>query len=462
MLTYYYNPSIHKSKYKFLYLAIKEDILNGKLLPNEQLPSKRNFAKHLGMSHITIENAYNQLIIEGYIYSIEKKGYFVSELIQHFINKPSEFIYEKIEEERYIIDLKTTSVSFETFPYNTWTKLTREVLQNHPKNVLRRCEHRGTTELITAIAYHLKSFYNMDVHPSQIVVGAGTEYLYSMLIQLFMHDKIYALEDPTHVSISNIYQRNSIKTKHIPLDDCGIKVINLEKSKANIVHVSPAHQYPTGITMPISRRLELLNWAQNNDGYIIEDDYDSEFRLDGSPIPSLFQTDNNQRVIYINTFSKTLSPSFRISYLILPLSLIDKYQNAYNSYACSVSTFDQLILARFIQDNYFERHLQRTKKYYLTLRDKLLELLTTSKYSNQFTIKEENSGLHFLLTYNSKKSDDEVIKIAKSIGIKVETLSHYYQSKTNMNTLVVNYSGLSLDQVEDASLLIFKLLQCIN
>lgn len=360
--------------YLYLYESIKNDIINQTLKANEKLPSKRTFAKNLNVSIITVENAYNQLLLEGFIYAIEKKGYYVSQL--NFPDKPKQntTIINETNEEHYLIDLKTNSVG-EHFPYSTYSKLTRQVLSNQDGSLLTRPPQIGCIQLRQAISKHLYDFNGMNVPPNQIIIGAGSEYLYNLLIQLLGHDVIYALEDPGHQSISKVYDINHINYQYIPLDKHGIQLKSLQQSSAQIVHISPAHHFPTGITMPIQRRLDLLKWANEHQGYIIEDDYDSEFRLRGKPLSPLYQIDQHDRVIYMNTFSKTLSPSFRMSYMILPQSLMQLFHQKLGFYACSVSSFEQIVVAEFINQGYFEKHINRMRHYYKLLRDDLLDAL---------------------------------------------------------------------------------------
>ena len=214
----------------------------------------------------------------------------------------------------------------------------------------------------------------MDVSPEQIVVGAGTDYLYGLLIQLLGHDKIYGMEEPGYQKISEVYQSHNVLCLHIPLDRQGICIDKLNASGADIVHISPSHHFPTGIITPISRRYELLGWASASDShYIIEDDYDCEFRFMGKPIPSLQSIDVMDKVIYMNTFTKTLASTIRISYMVLPKHLMARFQQNLGFYACTVSNFEQYTLTRFIQEGHFERHINRMRNFYHSQRDLLLK-----------------------------------------------------------------------------------------
>lgn len=458
MLTYSFPSDMHISMYEYLYQCIKKDIIELKLNPHEKLPSKRTFAKNQNVSLITVENAYNQLLIEGYIYAIEKKGYFVSE-----IQYPPTATQKKVQlpqekEHPFIIDLKTNSVSPTHFPFSTWSKLTRQVLSSQEPSLLARPPQQGCLSLREAISKHLYAFSGMNVSPQQIIIGAGTEYLYNLVIQLLGRHLIYALEDPGHRSISKVYQLNDITYQYIPLDQNGLSISELTKSKAQVVHISPAHHYPTGITMPIKRRLDILKWANDQQHYIIEDDYDSEFRLRGKPISTLYQIDQNERVIYMNTFSKTLAPSFRISYMVLPPHLVQCFQEKLHFYACSVSSFEQIILAYFMQQGYFEKHINRMRNSYKLIRDEFLYQLNQSSIAKQIEITEENAGLHFLLHYQSHYHDNDIIKKASQIGLHISTLSQFYEHPYDSHTFVINYSGLSLQQIPIAVKLLNQLL----
>lgn len=458
MLTYHFKDNQGIPMYEYLYQCLKQDIIHKHLQPNEKLPSKRAFAKHLQISLITIENAYAQLLIEGYIYSIEKKGYFVSEIEYLEVPQDKSIDIQDENTQEYLIDLKTNSVSPSDFPFSVWSRLTRQVLSSQDSNLLVKPPQKGTKELRAAIVQHLHDFYGMNVSLNQIVIGAGTEYLYHLVIQLLGRNQTYALEDPGHRSIAKIYQSNKVKFSYITLDKSGLDIEKLKKSQAQVVHISPAHHYPTGITMPIQRRIELLNWANETNGYIIEDDYDSEFRLRGKPIPTLFQIDQKQKVIYMNTFSKTLAPSFRISYMVLPMHLASTYQNKLGFYACSVSSLEQIILARFIQEGYFEKHINRMRNLYKTVRDEFLNELNMSPLSSHIQITEENAGLHFLLHYQNTINDKEIIKKANHLGLNISSLSTFYSQSSPLHTLVINYSGLRKKQIPLAVKLLTKLI----
>ncbi len=453
MLTYRFDSNL--PLYDSLYKNIKEDILQGKLKGNQKLPSKRNLAQHLKISVVTVENAYAQLILEGYIYSVEKKGYFVCALqkTNALFSKIGEIKLSTKSNNDFYIDFESNSICSEKFPFTIWSKLMREVLIEHNTQLLDVVTYNGVEELRTAIAEHLYYFRGITVSATQIIVGAGTEYLYGLLIQLLGREKNFAIENPGYKKIAQIYHFNDVKCEFIDLDQYGMSISKLKESKAEIVHISPAHHYPTGIVMPIKRRQEILNWAdEKNDRYIIEDDFDSEFRFVGRPIPTLQSIDKNEKVIYINTFSKTIAPSIRISYMVLPYHLVEKYNNHLNFYSCTVPSFEQYALAKFISKGYFERHINRMRNYYKKHRDTIIQAIKDSTFGEKVTIHEENAGLHFILTIKTQIADSELKQKALEKDIKLSFLSEYYLTKNNdiNHIIVLNYSGVNGNKIKES------------
>ena len=293
MLTYSFTNIGSDSLYHHLYQCIREDILCGNLTAETKLPSKRSFAKNLGVSNITVENAYAQLQAEGYIYSIPKKGFYVrnlSDLTLSISQTTSSTSNSLRMPDKYKVDLASNQMNPEQFPFSVWSKLIRETLLNRHVELMQTPPWGGVWDLRHAICSQLKDFRGMDVTPEQIIIGAGTEYLYGLLIQLFGQDKVYAVENPGYHKIAKIYENSRVKYRYIPISAKGIDALELESSGAQIVHLSPSHHFPTGIVTPIGTRYELLAWATRQPGrYIIEDDYDSEFRLSGKPIPTLLR-----------------------------------------------------------------------------------------------------------------------------------------------------------------------------
>lgn len=461
MLTYSFSDLGSDTLYEHLYKCIKNDIIQGLLAPGERLPSKRAFAKNLNISTITIETAYAQLISEGYLYSIPKKGYFVADLSNIPSECPAPILYPEAPSIKpiYFADFVNAQTNPDNFPFSIWAKLMREVISEKKTSLMTNSPAGGSMELREAIAMHLKQFRNLTVSPKQIIIGAGTEYLYGLLIQLLGHNKTYAVEDPGYQKIAKVYKSNEVPYVYLPITKDGIDMESLHASTADIVHISPSHHYPTGIVTPISKRYELLGWASKSEHrYIIEDDYDSEFRLMGKPIPSLQSIDVMEKVIYINTFTKSLSSTIRISYMVLPNHLLETFYQKLGFYSCTVSNFEQYTLAMFIKDGYFEKHINRMRNYYRRQRDLLLEEIKKSALSPYAQITEEDAGLHFLLHLSTSLSDELIEKQAVQHGIHVSCLSKYYHNPSNSpeHILVMNYAGVTADNIKEALHRLYK------
>lgn len=465
MLTYSFENIGHTPLYEHLYKCIKNDIMNGTLPAGTKLPSKRSFASNLGVSAITVENAYAQLLSEGYIYSRPKKGYYVSTFSRSLL--PPRAMPETavaLPEARpvFFADFSSNQTRPDNFPFSVWAKLMRETMQERNNELMTKPPCGGIFELREAIASHLKQFRDMQVQPEQIFVGAGTEYLYGLLVQLLGFDKVYAIENPGYEKIAQIYESYQVRRRFIDMDDCGIRMDRLEESGADVVHISPSHHFPTGIITPVSRRYELLGWAAKSDSrYIIEDDYDSEFRLTGKPIPALQSIDLMEKVIYINTFSKSLTSTMRISYMVLPPGLAQRFLEQMSFYSCTVSNFEQYALMRFIREGYLEKHINRMRNYYHRQRDALLDAIKKSPLSSRVTITEEDSGLHFLMKIDTALSDTELMEKAREKGLRLTALSRYYHRPDSdvEHIFIINYSYLETEHIPEA---IRRLYQCLT
>ena len=442
--------------YMYVYECLKNDIIKGKLKENEKLPSKRTFARNNGISTITIQNAYDQLISEGYIYTIPKKGYYVSH-IEHMVSEPKKLdIHYKINmtpKRHYHIDLSDNGINSDNFPFSVWTRLSREVMANKKKELMTISPVNGVYSLREAIAKHLQSFRGMLVDPNQIVVGAGTEFLYGILMELLGKEHIFAIENPGYKKLEKIYNQKGIRCRYVSMDDYGMSIDSLKKSKADVAHICPNHHFPTGITMPASRRYEILAWANEQENrYIIEDDYDSEFRTKGHPLPTLFSIDGCEKVIYINTFSKSLTPTIRISYMVLPLHLANLFYEKMSFYACTVSNFEQYTLAEFINRGFFEKHINRMRLYYARQRKMVIDLINSSDLHHQCLVKENDSGLHFLLQLETNQDDITVKEQLASHSIKIRSLSDYYftDDKRKEHLFIMNYSNIEKEKIKKA------------
>ena len=454
MLTYTFAKGSGESLYEQLYDRIKADILTGRLAAGEKLPSKRTLADHLELSVITVKNAYEQLIAEGYIYSRERSGYFVSAMdwpLSAAAAAPQK-ISQLPPRPTWFLDFASGSPEPDDFPFTVWSRLMRQTILEQGTRLLEPTPYNGAEELRRAIAAYLHQFRGMTVDPEQIIVGAGTEFLYNIIIQLLGREKCYAVEDPGYSKISQIYAQNGVRLVRVGLDEAGLSVRALRREPADIVHLSPSHHYPTGIVMPIARRRELLRWAEEQEGrWILEDDYDSEFRFVGRPIPTLFSIDEAQRVIYLNTFSKTIAPSIRISYMILPPRLMEVYREKLGFYACTVSGFEQYTLAKFMAQGRYEQHLSRMKARYRQKRDAVIAMLRSSPLADRVEIMEQDAGLHFLVRLDTRLPDAALRSRAAEQGVRLALLSDYYSvpETAPQHIVVVNYSGIDLERLPE-------------
>ncbi|MFG6338003.1 MAG: PLP-dependent aminotransferase family protein [Lachnospiraceae bacterium] len=450
--------------YEYIYQCIKDDIMEGNLRQGEKLPSKRSFAKNNGISTITIQNAYDQLISEGYIYTIPQKGYYVAKLegMKKVQRESSISLNISIPEGRpsYKVDLSDNRMNPALFPFSIWAKVLRGIISDKSGELMEASPAGGIGELRTAIAEHLKSFRGMLVDPDQIVIGAGTEYLYGLLVQLLGNEKQYCVENPGYRKIVQVYRQYHISCKYADLDEMGMTFEGLRAARADIAHISPNHHFPTGITMPAGRRYEILAWANERVGrYIIEDDYDSEFRLNGKPIPPLFSMDACEKVIYMNTFSKSLTPTIRISYMVLPVHLINRFYRELSFYACTVSNFEQYTLAAFIRKGYFEKHINRMRLYYSRQRKKMIETIRKSRLHDVCEIMENDSGLHFLIRIKTDKEDGEILRALRERGIRVNALSEYFFTPSDRkHCFIINYSNIDTEKAGEACDIFYEML----
>ena len=465
MITYTFTNTGSDSLYEYLYKCIKNDILQGNIRAGEKLPSKRTFAKNLGISVITVENAYEQLIAEGYIYSIPKKGFYVTDLKKEVETEKKTVTKEMVPitggESGYFADFTSNQTQSELFPFTVWTRMIREVLGENQIQLMTNPPCGGIYPLREAIAKYLKEFRGMTVLPEQIIIGAGTEYLYGLLIQLLGTDKIYAVENPGYRKIAKIYRSWKVACEYIDMDEEGVQIGELQRKRVDILHISPSHHYPTGIVMPVSRRYELLGWAaKSNSHYIIEDDYDSELRLGGQPIPTMQSIDVSDRVIYMNTFTKTLASTVRISYMILPPPLLEQLYERLSFYSCSVSNFEQYTLGKFIEEGFFEKHINRLRNHYHKKRDILLGAIRESRLGDLVHISGEEAGVHFLMEIQTEKEEEEFLTCAQTQGIRLSPLSaHYHNRETERkNVYVMNYSSV---QMEDTQEIVRRLERCV-
>lgn len=455
--------------YQQIYAHIKKEITEGKLLTGERLPSARSLAEYLQVSRCTVDYAYGQLQAEGYIEAKACKGYFVCEveemtavsvgeamedvpgetyteaereLFQDFSHRP-----EKKED---VIDFSPYDIDMDGFPFATWRKLSKKVLDDANSELFARGDAQGDLSLRHTISRYLHSSRGVNCSPDQIIVGAGNDYLLLLLEKILGDKRTIAMENPTYLRSYHIFKSFSYDVTAVKTDGNGIIVSDLEQSGADTVYVMPSHQFPSGTVMPIGRRMELLKWAGRKKGrYLIEDDYDSEFRYQGKPIPALQASDEKGRVIYLGSFSKAIAPAIRVSFMVLPEELMETYRKYCFFYSCTVSRIDQGILEEFIREGYFERHLNKMRKVYRTKHELMLRLLDPLR--KQFRVSGENAGLHLLLSSMEGRSETELLQLAKESGVRVYGLSEHkmegsYADQTP-GTVLLGFGGLTLEQI---------------
>lgn len=427
MLTPILDNASPQPLYEQLYRHIRGEIEEGRLQAGERLPSKRALAAHLKVSVVTVEGAYSQLLAEGYLRSEPKRGFFVQIFEPQSARPeaaPGSLPLPVQERPSFLYDFSTSAVDTALFPFSTWAKLMREVLTSREAGLLSSTHPQGAPELRRAIAEHLYRFRGIRADPEQLVVGAGSEYLTGLLVQLLGRDGPYGVEDPGYAKIHRILSSSGAKVTPLSLDGQGLRVEALEPAGVRVVHVTPSHHFPLGIVMPVSRRNALLNWAMSQSGrYILEDDYDSEFRFSGRPIPALQSLDRGERVIYMNTFAKSLAPSLRISYMVLPPHLLERWRREFWFYSSTVPSFEQYALALFMERGHFERHIARTRNRYKARREALLAAAKETGLLNIGSFSGGDAGLHLLLSMRTDCQEEELVRRAAENGVGVAPLS---------------------------------------
>lgn len=513
MLTYALNRTARESLYEQLYRALRFDIESGALGAGDCLPSKRAFAKHLGVSVVTVEGAYDQLVAEGYVCAVPRSGFYVQEIgpnlasfsristsaevkvplgdssgaksascrpearisgndcvekLEKLARKGAPFCIAHSEEglagvspgagRKWLADFTGATAPEGVFPYAAWARTLRRVLADESeRTVLEASRPQGSPRLRAAIAAHLRGFRGMEVHPDQIVIGSGAQSLYGLLVQLLGRDLVYGVEDPGYPRLTRIYESNDVTVRPIALDGEGPALESLARAGVDVLHCTPSHQFPTGITVPVSRRRSLLEWAQSGvaapkDGaaageargrsvrassarprYLIEDDFDCEFRMAGRPVPPLAALDGAGRVVYANTFSKTLGGAFRIGYMVLPEALAERFRDRLGFYACTVGALEQLTLARFMESGDYERHVNRQRTRYRRLLSALIDALAASSAGDHLHFANAGAGLHFLMEVRGVEGDERggatfeerVARRAAIRGVRLAPLGRY-------------------------------------
>lgn len=342
--------------YQQLYLQVREDIIKGIYPVGSKLPSKRTIALDSNTSTVTVEHAYSLLIDEGYIESRERSGFFV------IFRADDGFVTSTAHKYIPELPLNNHEDAPTDFPFSVLAKTMRKVISDCGERMLERSQTLGTAELREAIRIYLAQNRGILADTDQIIIGSGSEHLYTLLVELLGRDKIYAIESPSYKKIEQVYNASDVILEKLPLSLDGIDSKALKNSKADILHISPYRSYPSGVTATASKRHEYLRWAEKNERIIIEDDFESEFSVSRKPEETLFSHSSRENVIYMNTFSKTVSPSFRIGYMVLPQKLSNLYKDKLGFFSCTVPTYIQLVLAELIGNGDFERHINRVRR----------------------------------------------------------------------------------------------------
>lgn len=438
---------------------LKQEIQEGRLVAGMRLPSSRALSANLLVSRSTIETAYDQLVAEGYIEPVAYKGYYVCEIEGIYFQK-SEYtkqnnpekteIKQRRKLQKYRYDFALNGIAPESFPTHTWKQLAKQVLSDSTEEIFAQGNPYGEDSFREAIAEYLYHARGVKCEKSQILVGAGNDYLLMVLATLFECNKKVAMENPTYLSAWYDLKHTGCSMCTVKSDEMGICIEELEKTGADVVYVMPSHQFPMGTVMPLKRRMELLRWADENQTYIIEDDYDSEFRYKGKPIPALQGFDKNERVIYIGTFSKSIAPSIRISYMALPKKLMRYYQSRY-PFAVTISKVDQKIVELFLRNGHYERHLNRMRRLYKSKHDWILRWVK-EEMSEICSCFGEHAGIHLLLRFHNGISEDEAVERAKSAGIRVYGLSEFFvqEKKETEAVVLIGYATLTEEEIKEA------------
>ncbi|MFJ7951072.1 PLP-dependent aminotransferase family protein [Lysinibacillus sp. NPDC096418] len=447
-----------------IYQKLREKILSGDLQSGERLPSTRELSSALAVSRNVILEAYDQLLAEGFLDSRRGAGTFVAKetfLQQH--KDPSAFLtlnsIEKSIKEDHIINFRSGIPALDLFPRKAWSKLSHRIWNDIAPSNFGYDIPEGRLELRQALSRYLQRTRGVDCHPEQIVITSGATQALTLVAKLLLSPNDIALiEDPITDDIQSIFKASGSTLYPIPVDECGMRTSLLpEGTRPKFIFVTPSHQFPIGGTLPIQRRIQLINYARKNDCYLVEDDYDSEFRYEGSPVSSLQGLDP-AHVLYIGSFSKILSPALRIGYLILPIHLIEKCRKLKWFSDLHTPSFDQLILAQFITEGYLERHIAKMKKFYKNQRDYLIHCLTTT-FSTNIHILGFSTGLHLIAELNDVQFSQELLKKIEQFGVKVYPVEdHSIEKGKHHHRIILGYGHLTKEDIEKG---VFKLHQAL-
>ncbi|WEK54011.1 MAG: PLP-dependent aminotransferase family protein [Candidatus Cohnella colombiensis] len=440
-----------------LYQYIKEEIVTGSIEVGAKLPSIRQLSNHLHLSKNTIETAYQQLIAEGYVESRSRSGLYVISVEESIIPLVEEVLSkdkpvpQKDEFIEHMINFQYGDVELEHFPLAVWKKCLNTALHEAPlQDVLGYGERQGNMELRVEIARYLFQARGVRCSSDQIVICSGTQQAINLLCQLLqLQGKRIAMEEPGYHGVRTVFHNHGCTTHPIPLDSDGINVEQLQQSGANTVYVTPSHQFPMGMVLPIQKRNRLLQWANAYDSLIIEDDYDSEFRYIGQPIPALKSLDHNGRVIYLGTFSKSFLPAMRMSYIVLPDPLVASFCERLEPYSQSASSLLQHAVMRFMRNGHFERHIRKMRRLYHAKHEALLSAVHTYM-GDRVEVIGQKSGLHLLLNVHNNHTRDQLIASAKAVGVIVYSPRQSWSEPESCpaSYIMLGFGGLSEQSID--------------
>ncbi len=437
--------------YQQLYASLAEQIHSGRLKRGDRLPGKRSLAGQLNLAVNTVDTAYQMLVAEGYLEARERSGFFVQEVERPLAPPaPPEEPPAPVREEAWRFDLSTGAVDTALFPFRTWGRIQKELLYASPE-LLSHGHRQGDENLRACLADYLRAYRGVVCRPEQIVVGAGVEYLLGLVAQL-LRGGVAAVENPGYDRSRTILENNGVPCRCVDIDGGGLPVAALEESGANLCYVTPSHHFPTGVTMPAGRRSQLLRWAAAApERYILEDDYDAEFRFDMRPLPSLQgMAGAAGPVVYLCTFSKSLAPSIRIACMVLPEDLLRRYRAIFGSYANTVSRFEQQTLCRFLTEGHFTRHLSRLRSAYKARMEALAQALEGAFGRDRVALQGRRTGLHLLLTLEGGPGEAAMVAAARGQGVRLKGLSGYYMERRDCcpaNTVVLGYASLRSEDI---------------
>ena len=442
------------SLYLDLYEKLKKQIIEGQYQSNDRFPSKRQLSEHLSLSNTTIEHAYQLLLDEGFIYSKPRSGYYVSDIESlpvrpnpyvTIANEQIDGIDLNVEHNVYDYSFNLSEIDTEHFPSHLFRKYAKEVFEDHNLDFLQRGNKQGEFELRQQIAHYLFTSRGVTAHPQQIVIGSSTEQLLNMLTDILEFSS-FIIEKPSYPPIKQVLDKKKFKYLQVPVEKSGIQTKPIFSSNYNVLYITPSHQFPTGHVMNLKKRTQLINWAQHQTNrYIIEDDYDSEFRYFGKPIPALQSLDSQDKIIYISTFSKSIYPSCRIAYIVLPPKILDLYNQYEYSEANTAPVHIQRIIAQFMSSGSFERHLNKMRKIY---KEKLTFILNAlSPYEEQLKVDGALTGMHFTLTVLNGLSMEECIDRAKHHSLKLT--SYQFDDDVKIKPkFIIGFGGIPKEQLK--------------